>query len=127
MRLHELVSLARDDLQVADHLLGQLPAVAFDVPDDDVGTTLPAAAPLAEHGVGLPDARGHAEVDPEVTGGLDRGGVTAGQIGSRGAHGPILAVAGRPGQQEVAKSQAKPAWSPFGSAAGRTDGLSVGP
>jgi K+-transporting ATPase KdpF subunit len=31
------------------------------------------------------------------------------------------------GQQEIAKSQAETAWSPFGSAADGPDGLSVGP
>ncbi len=97
--------LARDDLQVADHLLGQPAAVTFDEPDHDVGAPLPAPAALVEHGVGLPDAGGGAQVDAEAAGLVDRvGGVAAGRpdVGPWGAHAPILvSVRGR-GQQEVA-------------------------
>src|SRR6185437_15635721 len=88
----------RDDLQVVDHLLGQLAAVALDEPDHDVGAPLLAPAALVEHGVGLPDAGGGAQVDAEAAGLLDGvGGVAASRpgVGSRGAHVPIL-VAVRP-------------------------------
>jgi hypothetical protein len=63
--------LAGHDLQVADHRLGPLAAVGFDEPDDHVGAPVPPAAALVEHGVGLADARGGAEVDAEVAGRLD--------------------------------------------------------
>jgi hypothetical protein len=64
--------LARNDLQVADQRLGQRPAMAFDEPDHDVGAPLLPPVALVEHGVGLPDARGRAQVDPEATGRLNR-------------------------------------------------------
>ena len=96
--------LARDDLQVADHLLGQPPAVTLDEPDDDVGAPLLAPMALVEHGVGLPDARGRAQVDPEVTSRLDRvGGVAAGtSLRPQGCSRlPFWSPSTRAGQQEV--------------------------
>ena len=45
---------------------GVLAAVGLDEPDDDVGAALGPAVALAEHGVGLADARGRAEVDPQL-------------------------------------------------------------
>jgi hypothetical protein len=80
---------ARDDLQVADHLLGQPAAVTLDEPDHDIGASLPAPAALVEHGVGLPNAGGGAQVDAEVAGRLDRVGGVAGHdsaFGRRGTH-----------------------------------------
>ena len=77
--------LAGDDLEPADHVLGQPPAVTLDEADDDVGTPPLAPVTLAEHGVGLADPRGRAQVDPEVTGRLHR--VTGVGIPRLGCHG----------------------------------------
>ena len=48
---------AGHDLQAVEQLGGLGPAVGLDEPDDDVGAALGAAVGLAEHGVGLADAR----------------------------------------------------------------------
>jgi len=55
-----------DHLQALDQLGGVLTPVRFHEADDHVGAALGAPVPLAEHGVGLADARGVAEVDPEL-------------------------------------------------------------
>ena len=80
--------LARDDLQVTDHLLGQPPTVTLDKPDDDAGSPLLAPVALVEHCVGLADAGGRAEVDPEVPGRFHHAGGVADDIdlGRRVAH-----------------------------------------
>jgi hypothetical protein len=41
------------------------PPVALDKPDDDVGAPPAPTVALGEHGVGLADARGRAQVDAE--------------------------------------------------------------
>ena len=56
---------AGDDLEVADLLGGPLPPVRLDEAHDDVLAARPAAATLVEHRVGLADAGGGAEVDPQ--------------------------------------------------------------
>ena len=61
-----------DHLQVADQLLGALPAVALDEPDDHVGAPLLAPMALVQHGVGLAHPGSRPQVDTEPTGGLDR-------------------------------------------------------
>ena len=66
--------LAGDDLEAVDQLLGVRPPVALDEPGDNVGATCEPAVALGEHGVGLADARGRAQVDAEVTGRLDLAG-----------------------------------------------------
>jgi len=64
--------LSGHDLQPVDHLLGPLPSVTLDESDDDIGTPAQSPVALAEHGVGLADARGRAQVDPEAPGRLYR-------------------------------------------------------
>ena len=59
---------AGDHLEVVDQLLGALPPVALDEPDDHVGAALLAAATLAQHGVGLADPGGGTQVDAEPSG-----------------------------------------------------------
>ena len=50
--------------------------MALDEPDDNIGTSPPPALALVEHGVGLADARGRAEIDAEMTGRFDHiGGI----------------------------------------------------
>ena len=56
----------RHDLQAVEQVGGVLAAVGLDEPDDDVGAALGSAVALAEHGVGLADARRRAEVDPQL-------------------------------------------------------------
>jgi hypothetical protein len=56
--------LARHHLQVTDHRLGVLAAVAFHETDDNVGASGLAPVRLLEHGEGLTDARGGPEIDP---------------------------------------------------------------
>ncbi len=67
----------RHHLQVADHLRGVLPAVRLDEPGNHIGAALVPAPTLAEHRVGLADARRRPEVDPQVPAG-------------RAAHAPIV-------------------------------------
>ena len=54
-----------DDLEVADLLLGLGATVGFDQADDDVDPLCFQAVTLAEHRVGLADARGRAQIDLE--------------------------------------------------------------
>ena len=56
----------RHDLEPVEELGGLRAAVRLDEPDHDVGAALLAAAGLAEHGVGLADARRHPEVDAQL-------------------------------------------------------------
>jgi hypothetical protein len=63
--------LAGDDFQAGEQRLGERPTVALDESGDDVGASLPPALALGEHGVGLADARGRAQVDAEMTSRLD--------------------------------------------------------
>ena len=58
--------MPRHDLQAGEHVGGVPAAVGLDEPDDDVGAALGSAVALAEHGVGLADARRRAEVDPQL-------------------------------------------------------------
>jgi hypothetical protein len=58
---------ARHDLQAVEQLRGPLAAVGLDQADDHVGAAFGAAVGLAEHGVGLADAGGGAEVDPQLS------------------------------------------------------------
>ena len=60
---------AGDGLEVADLLGGAGPTVGLHEPDDDVGAALAAAAALVEHGEGLADAWGGAEVDAQCSSG----------------------------------------------------------
>jgi len=64
--------LSGHDLQPVDHLLGPLPSVTLDESDDDIGAPAQPPVALAEHGVGLADARGRAQVNPEAPGRLYR-------------------------------------------------------
>src|SRR5271165_218659 len=57
----------RHDLQPFGHRRGQLPAVRFQQPDDDVRATGAAALRLAEHRVGLADTWCGAEIDAELS------------------------------------------------------------
>jgi hypothetical protein len=57
---------ARNHLQPLEQLSRMPPAVGLDVPDDDVRAALGATTALIEHGVGLPDAGGSAQVDPQL-------------------------------------------------------------
>ena len=54
-------------LQVVQLLLCLRPPVGLHEADDHVGAALLAPPALVEHGVGLADARGGAEVDPQLT------------------------------------------------------------
>jgi hypothetical protein len=54
---------AGQHLEVADHRLGVFAAVGFDECDNHVGAAFGAAVRFLEHGVGLADAGGGAEVD----------------------------------------------------------------
>ncbi len=75
--------LAEDDLEAVDQLLGVVPPVALDEPGDDVGAPPAPAVALAEHGVGLADARGRAQVDAEGAYLFHAvGGVFAGPLGA---------------------------------------------
>ena len=60
------MTLARDDLEVADLLGGARPAVRLDEADDDVGAALVPAPALVEHRERLADAGRGAEVDAEL-------------------------------------------------------------
>jgi hypothetical protein len=66
--------LAGDDLEAVEQGLGVRPTVGLDESDDDVGAPAAPALALGEHGVGLADARGRAQVDAEWTGRLDLSG-----------------------------------------------------
>ena len=55
--------LAGDDFEAVDHFLGERPPVGLDEADDDIGAPCSPALALAEHRVGLADARGRAQVD----------------------------------------------------------------
>jgi hypothetical protein len=66
--------LAGDDLKATGQRLGKRPPIALDKPADDVGAPSPPALALGEHGVGLADPRGRAQVDAEMTGRLDLAG-----------------------------------------------------
>ena len=57
---------AWDHLEAGDQRGGLGPAVRLDDRHHDLGATVPATMTLAEHGVGLADAGGHAEkyLDP---------------------------------------------------------------
>jgi len=66
--------LAGDDLEAVEQGLGEWPPVGLDESGDDVGAAAVPALALGEHGVGLADARGRAQVDAEVTGRLDLAG-----------------------------------------------------
>ena len=70
-----------DHLEISDQVFGVAPAVTLDEANDDVGAPLASSVTLVEHGVGLPDSCGGAEVDPEVAGRLDAVGVLAGGLG----------------------------------------------
>jgi hypothetical protein len=107
--------LAGNHLQAVDHVLGQLPSVTLDESDDDIGTPAQPPVALAEHGVGLADARGRAQVNPEAPGRLYHpGGIC--RFASRRVvvHGSSLAADKRPGQQEVAWSPGLRAWRSLG-------------
>ena len=56
----------REDLEVTDLRPGIGPVIGLDVADDDVLAPCVGAPPLVEHGVGLADARGRSQVDPEL-------------------------------------------------------------
>ena len=56
----------REDLEVTDLRPGIGPVIGLDVADDDVLAPRVGAPPLVEHGVGLADARGRSQVDPEL-------------------------------------------------------------
>ena len=56
-------------LEVTDLLGGAGPPVGLHEPDDQVGPALALAPSFAEHGEGLADAGGGAEVDTEVAAG----------------------------------------------------------
>ena len=61
----------RNDLEALDQLLGALPSVAFNEPDGNIGAPLAAPMSFAQHGVGLADSGGRAQVDAEPSGGVD--------------------------------------------------------
>jgi hypothetical protein len=61
------------------------PPVGLDEPDHDVGAATAPALPLAEHGVGLADTRGRAQVDTEMAGRLDLAGRVRVRVRRRGA------------------------------------------
>ncbi len=73
--------LSRHHRQVPDELGRVGPPVGLDQADHDVGPPLVAAPALVQHGAGLPDAGGRAEVEAELTGGPDVDGV----VGDAGA------------------------------------------
>jgi hypothetical protein len=56
---------AGEDLQPVELLEGAPPAVRLDQPDDDVGAARLPTVGLTEHGEGLPDAGGGAQVDAQ--------------------------------------------------------------
>ena len=57
-----LLGAAGDDLEVPDLLGGARPSMGLHVPDDDVGAAVAAAPALVEHGEGLADTWGGAQV-----------------------------------------------------------------
>ncbi len=57
----------RDHLQAVDQCGGVRAAVGLDEADHHVGAALGTPVPLAQHGVGLADACGAAQIDPEVS------------------------------------------------------------
>ena len=57
---------AGQDLEALDHRRRPAPPVGLDQPGHDVGAPLRAAVGLAEHGVGLADPGGRAQVDPQL-------------------------------------------------------------
>ena len=57
-----LLSSAGDDLEVCDLLGGTWPSVGLHIRDYDVGAAIVAAPPFVEHGEGLADTRGGAQV-----------------------------------------------------------------
>src|SRR5712664_2737935 len=63
--------LAGDDFEALDHVFGEPAPVALYKADDHISAALTSTPALAEHGVGLADARGRAEVDAEMTSRLD--------------------------------------------------------
>src|SRR5258708_30895654 len=67
--------LAGDDFEALDHVFGEPAPVALYKADDHISAALTSTPALAEHGVGLADARGRAEVDAEMTSRLDGAGV----------------------------------------------------
>ena len=85
-----------DDLQAVEQLGDARPAVRFDEADDDVGAPGEPAPALVEHRVGLADAGGRAEVDPQLTprhrAPFLRGGVRLGGYARRAVR--VLAVEG---------------------------------
>ena len=70
---------AGDDREAVGLSRGEGPAVRLEDADDDVGAAVLASAALGEHGHGLPDAGGGAEVDAQSSAG----------------HGPIVYLSGR--------------------------------
>ena len=70
---------AGDDREAVGLSRGEGPAVRLEEADDDVGAAVLASAALREHGHGLPDAGGGAEVDAQSSAG----------------HGPIVYLSGR--------------------------------
>jgi hypothetical protein len=63
--------LPGDDLQAIGQFLGMRPPIGLDEPGHHVGAPRLPSVALGEHGVGLADAGGRAEVDAEMTGRLD--------------------------------------------------------
>ena len=90
--------LAGDDLEAVDQLLGARPPVALDEPGDDVGAAPPPALALAEHGVGLADSWGRAQVDAERAGLFNLAGDAY-----------LLGNLGRPSSARIAPCQGRPA------------------
>ena len=84
----------RHDLELRDELGGLRAAVRLDETDHHVGAALLATAGLAEHGVGLADARGHPEVDAQLAppGHVRHGAPRSGgrRVGRRDAAAPAV-------------------------------------
>src|SRR4029077_7730686 len=89
--------LAGDDLEAAEQGLGEWPPVGLDDPGDDIGAPAAPEVALRQHGGGLADARGRAQVDAEMTGRLDlAGGICVRLRGAAHASAGLLG-AGVPG------------------------------
>src|SRR6185503_8890489 len=59
----------RDDFEIADLLERTNASVRLDETHDDIGATIVASPTFVEHGEGLADAGGSAEVDAQVAAG----------------------------------------------------------
>jgi hypothetical protein len=78
-----------DHLEVFHQRLGPPASMAFDEPEHDIGATLLAPTPFAQHGVRLAHPRGRAQIDPEAAPSTDHSGVR-GAVGRTAAFDRLM-------------------------------------